>query len=260
MITPRADLRWHFDTFGNSVAEASFSEPSDLLAIQSDLLIRRYPLNTSLFSLDHGKTPYPFIYSEDDYVDLAPLVALQDPNELPVLEDWLDSAFQERPAEAFAFLRELGNAIHSSFEYFQRDELGTQSTAATIANGHGTCRDFAFLFMEAARSFGFAARFVTGYLHDPLGGRGAVVGGGATHAWADVFIPGDGWVEFDPTNRIVGGAPLIRVAVTRTPAQASPITGTFVGTGVVFLGMDVTVAVTEVPPLDAMEEPTLRDC
>lgn len=247
LITPRAKLRWHFDTFGNCIAQATFSEPAETLLIQSELLIRRYPIGPRLLSIDRDRTPYPFTYSADDRVDLAPLIALQHPEELPVLKEWLDTAFQARPTEALAFLRALADAINASFDYTRRDELGTQSAATTIAKGRGTCRDLAFLFMEAARSFGFATLFVTGYLHDPLRGESGVVGGGATHAWADVFIPGEGWVEFDPTNRIVGGGALIRIAGTRTPAQASPISGTFVGTDAIFLGMDVDVVVTEVP-------------
>ncbi|NND20675.1 MAG: transglutaminase family protein, partial [Silicimonas sp.] len=130
--------------------------------------------------------------------------------------------------------------------YSSREEMGTQSAAETITKGLGTCRDFAFLFMEAARKFGFAARFVTGYLNDSAGGPDAPVGGGATHAWADVFVPGEGWIEFDPTNRITAGSALIRVATTRKPSQASPISGSFDGAGAVCLGLSVSVDVREV--------------
>jgi transglutaminase-like putative cysteine protease len=103
--------------------------------------------------------------------------------------------------------------------------------------------------MEAARQFGFAARFVTGYLYDPAedggGGDDALAGGGASHAWAETFVPGAGWIECDPTNSIVAGGNLIRVATTRTPAQAQPVRGTFKGDGAACLGMDVTVTVRE---------------
>ena len=112
-------------------------------------------------------------------------------------------------------------------------------------SARGTCRDFAVLFIEAARFLGFAARFVTGYLYDP-GADGCegrpLSGGGSTHAWADVFIPGVGWIEFDPTNRIVAGRNLLRVAVTRTQTQALPVSGVFSGDGA-FRGMAVDVSV-----------------
>ena len=250
-ITPNARLHWSFDTFGNSIGQATFDEPSDTLEINSQLLIRRYPLDMVLRSADRGRTPYPFVYDSDDGIDLQPLLAQENPGELPVLQDWLNSAFTNRPDDALALLRTLSDTIHESFEYSRRAEMGTQTAAETIGKGRGTCRDFALLFMEAARSLGFAARFVTGYLYDSSGSDDRVVGSGATHAWAEIFIPHTGWVEFDPTNRIIAGVSLIRVAVTRTAAQASPITGTFVGNGAILLDLDVRVDVNEEP--DARE-------
>ena len=125
-------------------------------------------------------------------------------------------------------------------------EEGTQTPVETIEKKSGTCRDYALLFIEAARSLGFGARFVTGYLYDPAldGGGEAVQGAGATHAWADIYLPGAGWVEFDPTNGLVACENLIRVAVTRDPTQAVPIGGTFSGEGAKYLGMEVDVTVT----------------
>jgi transglutaminase-like putative cysteine protease len=100
--------------------------------------------------------------------------------------------------------------------------------------------------MEAVRSLGLAARFVTGYLYDPaLDGAGAgVVGAGHTHAWVQAYLPGSGWVEFDPTNGIVGGPNLIRVAVARDPSQAIPVQGTYIGLADDFLEMSVDITVT----------------
>lgn len=243
-ISPPAILRWHFDTFGNSIAEATFSESADRLVIVSDLLVRRYPAEPQAPSIAGDSTPYPFSYSADDLIDLGPYLGVQNPEDADGLDRWLADSFTQRPDDAVGFLRALSDAIHHTIRYSARDELGTQSAAETIASGQGTCRDIAFLFMEAARCFGFAARFVTGYLHDGETEDDALVGGGATHAWADIFIPGAGWIEFDPTNRIVGGGALIRVATTRTPAQASPITGSFTGNGAVFLSLDVSVEVS----------------
>jgi transglutaminase-like putative cysteine protease len=100
--------------------------------------------------------------------------------------------------------------------------------------------------MEAARSLGFAARFVTGYLYDPAldGGPSGTQGAGATHAWVQVYLPGAGWVEFDPTNGIVGGRNLIRVGVARDPRQAVPLAGSYFGSPEDYLGMEVEVVVT----------------
>ncbi|NND41279.1 MAG: transglutaminase family protein [Silicimonas sp.] len=245
-IRPQAQLRWYFDTFGNSIAEATFQETSDSLLVESELLLRRYV--TDFLSRQAGPhiCPYPFDYSDDDARDLYPYLGLENPQDIDILDQWLDAHFVDRPNSAFLFLQSLSHSIHRGLGYSSREEMGTQSAAETITKGLGTCRDFAFLFMEAARKFGFAARFVTGYLNDSAGGPDAPVGGGATHAWADVFVPGEGWIEFDPTNRITAGSALIRVATTRKPSQASPISGSFDGAGAVCLGLNVSVDVREV--------------
>jgi len=114
-------------------------------------------------------------------------------------------------------------------------------TAQTIELGTGTCRDFAVLMMEALRSFGLATRFVTGYLYDDT--SGTTRGGGSTHAWCGVYLPGAGWVEYDPTNGLMAGANLIRVGVTREASQALPISGGFVGNAGDSIGMHVDVSV-----------------
>jgi transglutaminase-like putative cysteine protease len=137
-------------------------------------------------------------------------------------------------------------AVPNEFTYNPRDEMGTQDPIVTLQSGTGTCRDFALLMMEAARSLGFAARFVSGYLYDEnrVGdGDQGLVGGGATHAWVQIYLPGGGWVEFDPTNALAGGRNLIRVAVTRDPTQAIPLSGSFTGTPNAYLGMSVEVEI-----------------
>ncbi len=245
-VTPQASLRWYFDTFGNSIAEATFTQKSDRLIIESELLLRRYASHIRSRAAGSHVCPYPFAYSTEDARDLSPYVGLQNDQDGAALDEWLDRHFTERPASAFDFLRGLSDTINRKMAYSAREEMGTQSAAQTIAQGVGTCRDFAFLFMEASRRFGFAARFVTGYLNDSGSDPDSPIGGGSTHAWSDVFIPGEGWIEFDPTNRIVAGRALIRVATTRKPSQASPISGSFAGKGAVCLGLEVSVDVGEV--------------
>jgi len=244
-ISPRATLRWYFDTFGNSVSEASFHTETDTLVIESELLLRRYVSDRLVRGGGLHVCPYPFVYTEDDLIDLYPFLGLQNPQDADLLDSWLTERFAFRASDAVTLLRGLSDAIHLNLRYSAREEMGTQSAAQTIERGVGTCRDYAFLFMEAARRFGFATRFVTGYLNDqPVSDRSAI-GGGATHAWADAFVPGEGWIEFDPTNRITAGSALIRVATTRTPSQASPITGSFRGIGAICLGLTVSVEVRQ---------------
>jgi transglutaminase-like putative cysteine protease len=244
-IRPKATLRWYFDTFGNSVAEASFQDATDVLLIESQLLLRRYATDRLLRADTSHICPFPFVYTDDDMRDLYPFLGLQNPLDQAVLDHWLEEKFIQRGSDAVTFLRGLSDTVHMNLRYSARDEMGTQTAAETIASGIGTCRDFAFLFMEAARRFGFAARFVTGYLDDRPQGQASAIGGGATHAWADVFVPNEGWIEFDPTNRITAGSALIRVATTRTPSQASPISGSFQGLDAICLGLAVSVDVHE---------------
>jgi transglutaminase-like putative cysteine protease len=114
----------------------------------------------------------------------------------------------------------------------------------TLMLNRGTCRDFAILMIEAVRALGLAVRFVSGYIYSPsLDGSGHV-GGGSTHAWCQVYLPGAGWVEFDPTNGIIGNRDLIRIAVARDPRQAVPLSGTWMGEPGDFNGMTVEVNVT----------------
>jgi len=156
---------------------------------------------------------------------------------------WAQRFLLGPPTYTLNVLATMNAAIRGDFKYRAREEEGTQPPVETIETKSGTCRDYALLFIEAARALGFGARFVSGYLYDPaLDGGNAVQGAGATHAWAEVYLPGAGWVEFDPTNGLIAGENLIRVAVTRDPAQAIPIGGSFYGEAK-FVGMDVDVNV-----------------
>ena len=134
-------------------------------------------------------------------------------------------AFQERKGVCrdFAHL-----AIKKDCIYMSRSEKGVQSPSETLASRRSSCRDFAVLIMEAARSLGFAARFVSGYIFIPSAGTSRTVGGGSTHAWMQACLPGSGWIDFDPTNSIVGNRNLIRVVVAWEPSQVLPLWGTFI--------------------------------
>jgi len=136
--------------------------------------------------------------------------------------------------------------IKSGFAYRRREEVGVQTPQETLELKAGSCRDFAVFMMDAVRCVGLAAQFVSGYLYDEalIDAGGGLVGGGATHAWIQVYLPGVGWVEFDPTNALVGGRNLIRVAVAREAAQAAPLIGSFTGAAGDFLALNVMVAVT----------------
>ena len=189
---------------------------------------------------------YPFIYSSSDRVDLARLTEQHYPDPDLELARWADSFVTSRPMRTLDLLMKMNAALKPVILYAERHEQGTQSPADTLKMKTGACRDFAMVFIEAARYLGFGARFVSGYLYDPALDRGdATQAGAATHAWAEVYLPGAGWIEYDPTDVLIAGDSLIRIAVTRDPSQAVPIAGSFHGDNADFLGMIVEVAVTQ---------------
>jgi len=242
LLSPPGTVRWMHDVFGNSVALVDFSEPAAELSIVSTLTLERYALAALDFPIAPEAENYPFMHSAEDRIDLGHLREPQYPDPRGALEEWARQFILATPTNTFNLLATMNAAIRGSFDYRAREEEGTQAPLETIERKSGTCRDYALLFIEAARRLGFGARFVTGYLYDPaLDER--MQGAGTTHAWADIYLPGAGWVEFDPTNALVAGENLIRVAVTRDPAQAVPISGTFAGEGANDLGMDVDVTV-----------------
>jgi transglutaminase-like putative cysteine protease len=134
--------------------------------------------------------------------------------------------------------------VAERISYRSRDEEGTQSPLQTLGRGWGSCRDLAVLFAEAARSLGFEARIISGYLYNPDRASAGAAEAGSTHAWAEIFLPGAGWITFDPTNRGVGGFNLIPVAVGRVITQVMPLTGSFLGMTDAYHGMSVEVQVT----------------
>jgi transglutaminase-like putative cysteine protease len=112
-----------------------------------------------------------------------------------------------------------------------------------MQTGSGTCRDYALFMIDALRRLGIAARFVSGYIAIPGDRAHGYAGGGSTHAWVQVYLPSAGWIEFDPTNGIVGTRDLVRVAVARDPRQAIPLHGTYLGSADAFVGMEVSISV-----------------
>ena len=244
-LSPPGNVRWMHDVFGNSVALVDFKTRGSKLAIASTLKIERYGIEGPVFPIAPEAEFYPFIYSSSDRVDLGRLNELHDPDPEGVLARWADSFVTSRPMRTLDLLTKMNAALQPHIVYGERHELGTQSPAETLEKKTGACRDFAMVFIEAARYLGFGARFVSGYLYDPALDKGdATQAVAATHAWAEVYLPGAGWIEYDPTDVLIGGETLIRVAVTRDPSQAVPITGSYTGAAADFIAMNVEVTVT----------------
>jgi len=259
-ITPDASVRWMHDVFGNSVAIATFDGAADLLAFESVIVIEHYGVSEPDFPLETGAREIPFTYDLADVQDLGRTMARHHGGQQDVVALWAQSFLgAEGKGPTPEVLAAMNSAIKEEFHYFWREEEGIQSPSETLRRRRGTCRDFALLMMEAVRSLGIAARFVTGYVYDPaiehgLEAANRIQGGGATHAWVQIYLPGAGWVEYDPTNGIVGGHNLIRVGVARDPRQAIPLQGSYFGDRDDFVGMAVDVRVTAGNTLET--EPT----
>lgn len=244
-ITPEPmSLRYIHDVFGNSVAIATFDERARKLTFTSTATIEHTPSDEFALTSDDAAYFYPFKYNSDELPDLQEFIRPQygDPDgELSYwAREFLDS---EGPTPTFNILSGMTHGIREQFKYRKRYEHGTQHPLDTLQTRSGTCRDFALFMIEACRRLGIAARFVSGYLFIHGDRSHGYVGGGSTHAWVQVYLPAAGWIEFDPTNGIVGSRDLIRVAVARDPRQAIPLHGTYLGSADAFLGMDVSINV-----------------
>ncbi len=256
VITPAARLRWMHDAYGNPVAIANFDAPADTLEIASELLLQRFGSALPRAEIEPEAAVTGVAYSPSENAVLRPYLDLASADPDGILDQWL-ADFRDRTGRGSGhLLKDLAHAIHTGLSYAVRYDEGTQHPAETILQGSGSCRDYAWLFIELVRRLGFAARFVTGYIYDPAKEGGLVSAVGLTHAWADVFIPGDGWVEFDPTNDLVADRQLLRVAVARVPEDASPVSGSYTGPAGSFLGLSVGVDIAPAePPSGSMPRP-----
>lgn len=246
MVKPApADVRWIHDVFGNCIALVRISRPAKELRFETRIRVDHTPQVDLDLRIDGRALTYPFLYDPEEAPDLERTIERHCPDPGDEVGRWARQFVGARqPAETGHLLMTLCWAIHEGFSYARRLESGTQLPHHTLELRRGTCRDFALLMMEAVRSLGFAARFVTGYIYVPDRDGSITRGGGSTHAWCQVYLPGAGWVEFDPTNGIVGNRDLIRVAVARDPRQAIPLTGSYDGAPSDFAEMTVQVNVT----------------
>jgi transglutaminase-like putative cysteine protease len=241
-------LRQVHDLAGSTAGVARFTGRADRLVFDSRVLVDHNPAppfelegEASHIGLDR------FAYSASATADLASAIALKHPGDAAAAE-----AFARRfvlpvgKTHLSTLLSKMTHAIHDEFTYAKRLTGAPQSPAQTLETGTGSCRDFAVLMIEAARSLGLAARFVSGYIYSGSP-KASHQGGGHTHAWVRVFLPDCGWTDFDPTNGIIGGADLIRTAAVVDPIQAIPLHGTWSGLKNDFLGMDVDVMIQVEP-------------
>jgi transglutaminase-like putative cysteine protease len=251
VIVPEpVELRFTQDVFGNWVGMARFDAQAEELTFDSHVMLE----HMRSFAADAANDVIRPLaarfdgYGADEAADLSGSIRTHFPDPDGELRLWA-AKFLSRlgPTDVLSALSAMTQAIRGEFRYAQRLQGGCQSPLETLRLRRGSCRDFAMLMMEAARSLGLAARFCSGYIYcgDVATSSAAPArrGGGHTHAWVSVYLPSCGWIEFDPTNGIVGNADLVRVATVRDPRQAAPLTGSYIGAAEDFLGMDVAVDV-----------------
>ena len=246
-VSPESMVRMIQDPHSNSVALVQPLESATELKIVCSFTIEHAHTYNLELPLAPSAEVFPFAYSVEERFDLEQYLRPHHDDPGGHLTAW---ARQFIRTDGLTGTRDLlvkmNQFIRDNFGYAARDEQGTQTPQETLKLSTGSCRDFALLMMEAVRRLGIATRFVSGYLYDPAldGADGAAtVGAGATHAWLQAYLPGAGWVPFDPTNNLLGGNQLIRVGVARDPSQAAPIAGSWYGEAGDYLGMTVSVAV-----------------
>jgi transglutaminase-like putative cysteine protease len=256
-ISPEpSSLRFTEDAFGNHVAIARFDGSATELSFESIVSLEHSPADASDLALTEAAKRFPVCYSAEEMPDLAHCIERHHADPDDEVGRWARQFLHASGSiGTLELLVRLSQGIHQGFLYRRREAKGIQQPLETLRLGHGSCRDFALLMIEAARSLGLAARFVSGYLavswphnEEPASDGAVNPAHGATHAWAQVYLPGAGWIDFDPTSGSMGKAALVTVAVVRHPDQALPLHGTFIGSASDPLGMDVHVSVTSVPP------------
>ncbi len=226
------DIRLIQDAYSNSVALVQPQSPATELKVVCSFSVEHTGTRALALPLRPWARNYPFDYSDEERLVLAHYLRpyYDDPD--GVLENWARQfVYRDGTTETRQLLVDMTGFIRNGMLYLARFDPGVQTPHETLQRQCGTCRDFATLMIEAIRHLGYAARFVSGYLYTPWldGGPDEVVGVGATHAWVQVYLPGAGWIPFDPTNNLIGGTDLIRVGVARHASLASPVSGSWKG-------------------------------
>ena len=240
-IFPAHRISWKHDVFYNSVAQVFFTEMAAELRIVSRHTVKQFNINPFDFVLEIYANELPFEYQGDDIEDLAPYRKPQHAEDDAEIRDWLGSFLTtNRRAGTLEFLLGVNESIAADFKYVVRIEEGIQTPAQTLQLRSGSCRDFALLFMEAARHMGLAARYVSGYLCG-MDERKPEQASDAMHAWVEIYLPGAGWKGFDPTSGILAAGLHVRVAATRNPSQATPIRGSYLGHDRAFRDLHITI-------------------
>ena len=255
-ITPKpARLNWSRDIFGNHVSTAQFGDRADELRFVSKVRLNHTPTKFRASDIDHSARRYPFTYSSKDLAAITRYI--RPPSARRELDRWSAALFHNNnSADLYELLVRMTQIIKRTIKHVSRHEEGTQNPVQTLTLGSGSCRDVAVLMIAALRSRGIAARFVSGYVRlvdddNEEQENEDDIAGGNTHAWVQVYVPGPGWVDFDPAAGVTENQNLIRVAAAGHPREAIPLQGTWYGSPSDHLAMNVGVRVRTIDSLAA---------
>jgi transglutaminase-like putative cysteine protease len=239
-------IKWITDTRSNTVTVIELSEPASELTFTFQVRGIYFGVKgVESFPLEARADEVPIQYTPDEWTDLSSYLRPHSEDPDGSVAAWTKSFVAGDQDRTTDVLHRMFEAFRKDFHYGARDAEGTQSPGETLRKRSGTCRDYAWLMIESLRRLGYACRFVSGYLYDEAldGGAVGMTGSGSTHAWLQVFLPGAGWLDYDPTNSISAGYDLIPVAYVRHPGQAIPLAGSWFGDAGDYQGMSVDVAV-----------------
>ena len=241
-ISPSFLLRWIRDLYENNIGLAEFLESGTELVIDCEFLLDISERNPFDFVLSSDALEYPFFYEHELFSEIVHFSRNVYIRDRCRILDWLEPLwYPGKTVGTLELLQDLNTNIYQTFKYRRREEKGVQSPAETLESKSGSCRDFATLFVEACRSLGLAARFVSGYMYSS-----EITGRMSMHGWAEVYLPGAGWIGFDPSWGILAGANYIPAAVSRHSENAPPICGSYFGTHNSFLKSDVDLYVKQI--------------
>lgn len=251
-----SNMRWMMDTLSNNIAVIDFDQPTTELVVHYRLRGEHFGIKKiAEFPLDDRAKQVPVQYTSDEWMDLSSFIRPHSDDVNSQVAAWAKSFVAGDQDDTLDVLRRMMTTLWQDWTYQGREAEGTQPPSETLRLRSGTCRDYAWLMIEALRRLGFACRFVSGYLYDEAldGGDVGMVGSGATHAWLQVYLPGAGWRSYDPTNKITAGFDLIQVAIARHPGQVIPLSGSWAGNPDDYLGMDVSVNIQKLGTLPQFE-------